>query len=130
MKIHITAGDCLNEILQAKYSDERFIPFREAMIQGGYSFPLFSDGFLKERAEALGVSEQVYRDNLAPFLAFLHAIHTYEEIVLWFGEEPFCEANKRAVIQAIADCGYQGRLIVHTVIEETGEIVKTALLQA
>jgi hypothetical protein len=50
MKINITAGDCLNNILTNKYKNEKFVPFREAMIKGTYSSKLFSDEFIKERA--------------------------------------------------------------------------------
>ena len=41
MKVNITAGECLNELLESKYPGEFFIPFNEAMIQKTYSSPLF-----------------------------------------------------------------------------------------
>lgn len=129
MKIHITAGDCLNEILQQKYPAERFIPFREAMIKGAYSAPLFSADFCKERAHALGVSQAEYTQKLSDFLTLLRTANTYQEIFLWFGDEPFCAANTKTVIKALQECGYQGKLLLHIVIEETGEIVKTTVIQ-
>ena len=129
MKIHITAGDCLNKILQEKYRDEQFIPFREAMIRGTYTFPLFSDGFLQERAQVLGVSESEYKEKLSDFLELLHAVNTYNEIELWFGDEPFCLANTKTVIQALKERKYQGKLVLHIVIEETGEMIKTTVMQ-
>ena len=42
MKINITAGECLNNILTNIYKGEKFIPFREAMIIGTYSNKLLS----------------------------------------------------------------------------------------
>ena len=129
MKIHITAGDCLNEILQEQYPSEHFIPFREAMIRGAYTSPLFSDGFLKERAQALGVSESEYKEKLSDFLHLLHTVNAYDEIELWFGDEPFCLANTKTVIQALKERKYQGKLVLHIVIEETGEIIKTTVMQ-
>ena len=129
MKIHITAGDCLNEILQEKYNGERFGPSREAMIRGTYTDPLCSAAFIQERAQTLGVSACEYKEKIADFLGVLDNADAFQEIVLWFGDEPFCLANTKTVIQALKERGYIGKLVLHTVIEETGEIVKTDLLQ-
>ena len=122
-RINITAGDCLNGILQRRYPEERFIPFREAMIEGRYTAPLFSEAFIRERAAFHGVSEAEYRENLAGFLAVLTRPETYDEIVLWFGDEPFCVENRETVLAALKQYGYRGSLRLNTVIEETGEIL-------
>ena len=100
MKVNITAGECLNRILEARYPDECFVPFNEAMNQGTYSVPLFSEEFVKERAAVHGVSEAEYRENLAGFLEVLARPEAYDEIVLWFGDEPFCVENRETVLAA------------------------------
>ncbi len=120
-KINITAGDCLNDILQRRYPEERFIPFREAMIEGRYTAPLFSAAFIRERAAFHGVSEAEYRENLAGFLEVLARPEAYDEIVLWFGDEPFCVENRESVLAALRQYGYRGSLRLNTAIEETGE---------
>ena len=127
-RINITAGDCLNEILQRRYPEERFIPFREAMIEGRYTAPLFSEAFIRERAAFHGVGEAEYRENLAGFLAVLARPEAYDEIVLWFGDEPFCVENRETVLVALRQCGYRGSLRLNTVIEETGEILSHEVL--
>ena len=128
MTIHITAGDCLKEILEKLYPDETFIPFREAMIQGSYTAKLFSQDFINERAAVHNVSPALYTENLRPFLEFLTHIRNYDRVVLWFGDEPFCNANKKVVIQTLKEYGYQGALLSNTVVEETGEIIKSEAL--
>ena len=123
-KINITAGDCLNEILRRRYPEERFVPFREAMIEGRYTAPLFSAAFIRERAAFHGVGEAEYRENLAGFLEVLARPEAFDEIVLWFGEEPFCVENRETVLAALKQCGYRGSLRLNTVIEETGDILQ------
>ncbi len=125
-RINITAGDCLNGILQRRYPEERFIPFREAMIEGRYTAPLFSEAFIRERAAFHGVTETEYRENLAGFLEVLARPKAYNEIVLWFGEEPFCVENRETVLAALRQYGYRRSLQQNTVIEETGEILRSS----
>ena len=123
MRINITAGECLKEILEAKYPGERFVPFNEAMIYGTYSEPLFSEGFIKERSAANGINETDYRNNMAGFIEVLEHIDEYGEIVLWFGDEPFCVENRRTVLEALVERDYCGIVIMNTVNELTGGII-------
>ena len=64
MKVNITAGECLNRILEARYPGGCFVPFNEAMNQGTCSAPLFSEEFVRERAAVHGVSEAEYLEKL------------------------------------------------------------------
>ena len=130
MKINITAGDCLNAILETKYKTERFIPFREAMIKGGYSSKLFSKAFLEERAKTHSVSIQEYTHNLQDFLLFLKDIQTYDSIVLWFGDEPFCQENVKVILQTLVEHEYHGDIILNVVVEETGELINQQIIQS
>ena len=125
MKINITAGNCLNALLESKYGHEKFIPFAEAMIQGSYNSRLFSEEFVEERAKTHNVSIHKYKDNLKDFFTFLSEIELYDEVVLWFGDEPFCNENTKVVLQTLKEYGYVGPVILNLVIEESGEIVKT-----
>ena len=125
MRINITAGKFLNKILESKYENESFIPFNEAMIEGRYESDLFSPEFLEERAKTHGVTLESYVENMRPFLDLIDRLHEYGEAVLWFGDEPFCRENKKAVLKTLESRGYNGKITIHTVIEETGEIIKT-----
>jgi len=129
MSIHVTAGDCLNRILSAKYPEETFIPFREAMIDGPCSFAPFSDEFLAERASFHGCTLGEYKKHMAPFLDLLGRMSNYSEIVLWFGDEPFCRNNSETVIAALKLRGYQGSITLNIVIEETGQVLRSERIQ-
>lgn len=124
-RINITSGELLNEILTAKLPDETFIPFNEAMSTGTYSAKLFSHEFIAERAKVHGVTEEDYCGKMAAFLELLDNPNAYSEIVMWFGDEPFCRSNREAVLEALRIYGYQGTVQLNIVNEEIGEILKT-----
>ena len=125
MKMNITAGKFLNGKLEKIYPKEKFIPFNEGMIVGEYTSKLFSDAFMEERAKVHQVSIQDYKENLREFIEFLKDIRQYDEVVLWFGEEPFCEKNTEVVLQTLQEYNFQGTILLHIVEEETGEIQKS-----
>ena len=129
MKINITAGDILNAILQEKYPNEVFVPFCEAMIEGEYSSKLFSQEFIMERCKTHKVSKENYLFKLKGFLDFLATISNYHQVVMWFGEDPFCLANIEVVFKTLEEYGYQGKLTLHTVDETTGEIVGSRVVR-
>lgn len=129
MKVNITAGSILNNLLKKKYSNELFIPFNEAMINGTYSSKLFSNEFILERAKTHNVSVLEYKENLKDFLNFLKNIHMYNEVILWFGEEPFCKKNTEVVLQTLKEYNFDGKIVLNIVIEEIGEIIKTINLK-
>lgn len=129
MKINISSGDCLNEILQNIYKSENFIPFREAMIEGSYTSAPFSDEFCSERAKVHGVTKNDYLEKLSVFIDFLNNADEYDEIILWFGDEPFCVENRKIILKALAERGYKGKIILNIVNEETGEILSSSLVK-
>ena len=124
MRVNITAGECLNSILEAKYPGECFVPFNEAMIQGTYSAPLFSEEFIRKRAAVHGVSKAEYLGKLSEFMDVLQHAGEYDEIVLWFGDEPFCVANRQTVLDALRGHGCRRCIQLNIVNEETGDILR------
>ena len=127
MKVNITAGECLNELLESKYPGECFIPFNEAMIQGTCSYPLFSKEFIRERAGVHGVSETAYLEKLSGFMDVLNHAGEYDEIVLWFGDEPFCLQNRRTVIEALRMHGYRRNILLNIIHEKNGSIIRQGI---
>ena len=122
--INITAGECLNKLLKGRYPEESFVPFNEAMIRGSCSAPPFSEEFVRERAAVHGVSAAEYREKLSGFLEVLKHAQEYDEIVLWFGDEPFCVQNRRTVTEALRAHGYRRNIRLNIVHEETGNIIR------
>ena len=129
MKVNITAGEALNSMLVTKYTQERFVPFNEAMIVGSYTAPLFSTSFMEERATTHGVSLDQYIEKLGGFIDVLDNIEKYDEIILWFGDEPFCKANTDVVLQGLKDLNYKGKVVLNIVEEETAKIIKAEVIQ-
>ena len=125
MRINVTASDCLNQILSEMHPKETFVPFREAMVEGPCSFPPFSDEFLAERAYFHNSSLEDYKKHMAPFLELLDHLSDYSEIVLWFGDEPFCKRNTEVVIDTLRTRGFQGSIVLNIVNEETGVILRS-----
>ena len=125
MKINVPAGQFLNSKLKTIYPKKKFIPFNEAMIVGEYTSKLFSESFMEERAKIHQVSIQDYKENLREFIEFLKDIGQYDEVVLWFGEEPFCVKNTEVVLQTLQEYNFQGSIFLNIVVEETGQILKS-----
>ena len=129
MKINITAGDCLNKILIAKYPNETFIPFKEAMIEGKYTSEAFSEDFFVERAIFHNTTVKEYKKHMGTFLELLAHLNDYNEIILWFGNEPFCLANIKVIIETLKNRKYTKKIVINFVIEETGEIINSQTIQ-
>ena len=127
MKINITAGECLNNLLKIKYPDEIFIPFNEAMNKGKYSSKLFSSDFIKERCLTHNVSEKEYKEKLSGFLKLLENLDDYAEIFLWFGEDDFCKENQKVVIKCLQEHNFSGKIILNVVEETTGKIIDSRI---
>jgi len=125
MKINITAGAELTKLLAEIYPNEVFIPFNEAMIKGTYSSPLFSEEFVKERASTHGVTLESYKETMKNFLSLIKNLNQYDSITLWFGDEPFCKANTKVVIDTLTQFGYNKELILNIVDEITCQIISS-----
>lgn len=121
--INITAGEELNKLL--KDGKEEWIPFNEAMIKGDYSSPLFSKEFCIERSRIHGVSFEEYSEKLAPFLILIEELENYSSITLWFGDEPFCQANYETVIGFLKERHYEGDIILNIVSENDGTLLES-----
>ena len=122
--INITNGTYLNSYLQNKYSNEIFIPFNEAMIEGNPILPIFSDAFVDERSNTHQVSNESYLENMKEFLNFSKDIHSYDSIVLWFGKDMFCQLNLLTVLAYLHQENYHKPVYLNLIDEETYEIIE------
>lgn len=128
MKINITAGECLKEILEKIYPNLVFIPFNEAMIKGSYSSRLFSNEFLIERANVHNVTIDEYKRNMQGFLNIINNVNQYSEISLYFGGEEFCVCNRLVVLNALKEYGYKGKIISNIVDENNGNVLSSEVI--
>lgn len=122
--INITAGQMLNDMLEEQRMGY-FIPFNECFIEGGYTRPFFTKEFNKHRAKVHGVSVYEYESKLVGLFLFLTKANEYDEVILWFGDEPFCKANVKVLKEILTEFEYKGKITLNTVNEDTGEILNT-----
>lgn len=117
--LHITNGAYFNAILKTKYNLDG-IPFHEAMMTGDTVSKIFSKEFISLRAQTHGVSEAVYREKLAPLLKELKN-PDFDEIILWFGKDAFCQMNMLTLLSYLEKQGYHGTVYAQYIDDETGE---------
>lgn len=125
--LNITAGEELNN--KFKKDGEIWIPFNEAMIKGEYASPLFSKEFCLQRSKVHAVTLEEYKSKLSLFLDVLHRLNDYDEIRLWFGDEPFCQKNREVILQTLMQYKYSGIIILYIVDEITCKTLKKILIK-
>ena len=103
-----------------------YVPFNEAMCANPTINPIFSEEFNKLRAIGHEVSlqqyEQVTLNPLKPLLT-----NDYECIVLWFGDDMFCQMNLLTVLAFLEQQSYQGKVYYYMVKEMTYEVEETEI---
>lgn len=124
MKLNITAGEYMNEHYSSLLEDP-CIPFNEALSKGEVVRPLFSDAFIRRRAEDLQVAEEEYREKMKPMLEFIREKDQYASLTLWFGTDAFCESNLAVLKELLEQIGYRGDVTVNRVDEYTYELLRT-----
>lgn len=130
--LHITNGDCFNDYFVEKYG-EPAVPFREAMMDGDGTSPIFSDAFIRKRCEVLGISEDEYRSDLG-LLSLLEK--KPERICLWFGTDTFCQMNLLTLLAYLEQIGFEGEVELQRIDDESfseigeREVVKLGLYEA
>lgn len=124
LKINITAGEFLNKFLSNEF-EGLFIPFNEALSKGDLYYPLFDENFIHERCKVLGVTNEEYKMKLKDFLSFLDSIDKYDEIILWFGNDLFCQVNLLGVLTLLEQYHFCGKITLNIVDEENNnEIIQ------
>lgn len=103
-----------------------YVPFNEAMCTNPTASPIFSEEFNQIRAAGHQVSLQAYEQmTLNP----LKPLWTkgYQCIVLWFGDDMFCQMNLLTMLAFLEQQGYQGKVYFHMVKETTYDVEETEL---
>ena len=117
MNIYITAGEELANKLKSKYPN--IIPFNEDLSIGVVSSASFTQEFIMERCESLGVSKDIYLSKLALFLEVINKIQPFDNVELFFGEDKTCLANRKFLLELLNDKVY--KVILHVINEYTCE---------
>lgn len=104
-----------------------YVPFNEAMCSNDTTCTIFSDEFKKIRASGHQVSLQDYETvTVIPLKPLFE--NKYKCIVLWFGDDMFCQMNFLTVLAYLEQEGYEGKVYFHMVKEMTYEVEETDIL--
>ncbi|QHW34769.1 AraC family transcriptional regulator [Paenibacillus rhizovicinus] len=127
--LHILNGQAMADQFAAhslRIPQHDYAPFNEAMCANETCDAIFSDAFIRLRAAGHGVSMQDYDQmTIQPMKPLFEGKH--DCIVLWFGDDMFCQMNMLTVLAYLQQTNYKGSLIFHQVNEQTGEIAVTDL---
>lgn len=105
--------------------NQTYVPFNEAMCWGEADTKIFSDCFIEKRVKSLKTTEAEYRriviESLKPLLK-----EKFDSIVLWFGDDMFCQMNLITILAYLEQSGYKGDVHFCMVLERSDEIVSDA----
>lgn len=103
-----------------------YVPFNEAMCVHAATGDIFSPSFNQVRAEGHHSSvtgyEKVVIQPLEPLFN-----HSYRCIVLWFGEDMFCQINLLTIMSYLEQSGYDGIVYFNAVQEQTYDVQQTEI---
>ncbi len=107
------------------FQEGDYMPFNEALAIGPLDRKIFSQEFFEKRRIYHGLEERAYeRISLEPMKKFLEG--DYERIVLWFGEDMFCQINLLAILAYLEE-NFRGQVYLNLVDEGTYEISASPL---
>ena len=120
MSLHITNGDFFNEAFLKTHPDARALPFREAMMAGEASTPVFSEAFIRTRAAHHGVTAEDYRRSIQGLLQ----LGGETSLSLYFGRDTFCQINLLTLLAYFEEIGYTGPLSLNIIDDETFSVIQ------
>lgn len=112
----------LNKIM----GNSDYVPFNEAMCVHPTSKQIFDDQFIQLRAEGHQSSVESYEKIVTEPLKPLFQNH-YNYIVLWFGEDVFCQMNLLTVLAYLEQSNYKGKVFLNSFREDEFKVNQTEL---
>lgn len=126
--LHILNGShMLNKFKTHKLMNSKatYVSFNEAMCWGEADPQIFSQSFIEKRATSLRTTEEGYRGNVIEALKPLFE-EKFEIIVLWFGDDMFCQMNLITIAAYLEQIGYGGDVLFCMALERTDEMLDEA----
>lgn len=108
--------------------DSQYVPFNEAMCVHEATQPIFSPSFNAIRAEGHGSSLSDYEQIVIhPLQPLFEHLHDYKCIVLWFGDDMFCQLNLLTMLAYLEQQQFTGTVYFNTVQEQTYDVQQTEM---
>ncbi len=105
-----------------------YVPFNEAMCVHPVTEEVFSRAFNRVRAEGHGGSLHQYEQIvIQPLQKLFTQLHDYKCIVLWFGDDMFCQLNLLTLLAYLEQQQYRGQIYFNTVHEQTYDVQQTEM---
>lgn len=126
--LHILNGQCMMEDFKKNgrmKENFTYVPFNEAMCWGEASEEIFSTEFIKKRTKSLNTTEDDYKRVVLMPLEPLFK-DKFDIIVMWFGDDMFCQINMLTVLGFLEQIGYKGDLLFCMALENTDEMLPDA----
>ncbi|SCC29437.1 helix-turn-helix transcriptional regulator [Bacillus mycoides] len=103
-----------------------YAPFNEAMCVNATTEQVFDEEFIKTRAEGHNNSAENYIKKVIHPLEGLFK-NEYKCIVLWFGEDMFCQMNLLTLLSYLEQSGYEGKVYLNSFREDEFKVSQTEL---
>lgn len=103
-----------------------YAPFNEAMCVNATTKNIFNEEFIIIRAIGHGVLVEDYINKVINPLNNLFA-NKYKYILLWFGEDMFCQMNLLTLLAYLEQSDYSGRVFLNSFREDEFNVRQTEL---
>lgn len=126
--LHILNGGCMLEKFEKNnwcIEKHTYTSFNEAMCWGESAADIFSDDFVEKRVKSLNSTVEQYREIVLNPLKPLFQ-NNFNAIVLWFGEDMFCQINMLTILAFLEQINFGGEVLFYMVIEHTEDIMPNA----
>nr|WP_173918662.1 AraC family transcriptional regulator [Halobacillus sp. Marseille-Q1614] len=126
--LHILNGQVMYEEFKHKeiMGNSDYAPFNEAMCVNATTRNIFNKEFIKRRAAGHLESVEDYINKVINPLNNLFN-NKYKYIVLWFGEDMFCQMNLLTLLAYLEQSDYRGRVFLNSFREDEGKVRQTEL---
>ncbi|SFF17153.1 hypothetical protein SAMN05216378_5268 [Paenibacillus catalpae] len=106
--------------------DSDYAPFNEAMCVNATTVSIFDHAFIQTRASGHHESVENYSDKVIKPLYNLFN-KSYNNIVLWFGEDMFCQMNLLTILAYLEQSRYKGKVFYNRFRENEFKVSQTEL---
>ncbi|MDU4959443.1 MAG: AraC family transcriptional regulator [Sporomusaceae bacterium] len=105
--------------------NQTYVAFNEAMCWGEADTAVFSAAFVEKRVESLKTTAVEYRSRvLGSLKPLLEA--KFDIIVLWFGDDMFCQMNMITLLAYLEQSGYKGDVLFCMALETIDDFLADA----
>jgi AraC-like DNA-binding protein len=126
--LNILNGQEMYEDFKTKrlMGDSDYVPFNEAMCVNKATSPIFDRDFIQTRAAGHHDSVESYQNKVIEPLSPLFE-KAYNTIVLWFGEDMFCQMNLLTILAYLEQFEYSGNVFLNSFREDEFKVNQTEL---